>query len=127
MTCTSPESTVVEKLLCRCTNLEPDLGPADQDAIAEVVCSLREAGLSVRAIAAATGAGLGTVQREISGVPNGTPDLEPTDGDAIAAQPVAAEPAPTTTLAVVVASAAAPVTEVVETLFVGVTEIMAVI
>lgn len=40
----------------------------------EVVASLRESGLSARAISAATGLGLGTVQREISaGVPNGTP------------------------------------------------------
>lgn len=120
---------MAETFAGRCTNLEPDLGPADQDAIAEVVCSLRDAGLSVRAIAAATGADRNTVmsdlRRQVSEFQ--TPDLEPADGDAIAAQPVAAEPAPTTTLAVVVAGAAAPVTEVVETLFVGVTEIMAVI
>lgn len=39
----------------------------------EVVASLRESGLSIRAIAAATGLGQGTVQREVAGVPNGTP------------------------------------------------------
>ncbi|PIJ28414.1 hypothetical protein BMW24_023500, partial [Mycobacterium heckeshornense] len=59
----------------------------------------------------------GQVQREISGDQFRSPDLEPADRDAIAGQPVAAEPAPTTTLAVVVAGSAAPVTE---TLFVGV-------
>ena len=42
---------------------------------AEVVQSLRSQGLSLRAIAAATGAGLGTVKRDVdAGVPNGTPD-----------------------------------------------------
>lgn len=41
----------------------------------EVVASMRESGLSVRAIAAATGLGRGTVDRELSGVPNGTPDV----------------------------------------------------
>ncbi|MEC3957531.1 hypothetical protein VMT65_31170 [Nocardia sp. CDC153] len=44
----------------------------------EVVASLREFGMSTRAIAAATGLGRGTVQRELdvlnAGVPNGTPD-----------------------------------------------------
>lgn len=39
----------------------------------EVVASLRESGLSVRAIVAATGAGVGTVHRALTGVPNGTP------------------------------------------------------
>ena len=39
----------------------------------EVVSSMREIGMSTRAIASATGAGLGTIAREISGVPNGTP------------------------------------------------------
>lgn len=39
----------------------------------EVVASLREAGLSVRAIAAATGLGKSTVDRDVAGVPNGTP------------------------------------------------------
>jgi len=45
----------------------------------EVVSSLRESGLSLRAIAAATGDSLGTVQAESSGVQNRTPapDAEP--------------------------------------------------
>jgi transcriptional regulator with XRE-family HTH domain len=38
----------------------------------EVVASLRESGLSIRAIAAATGAGVGTVHRELATVPDGT-------------------------------------------------------
>lgn len=40
----------------------------------EIVCSLRDRGLSTRAIASATGTGLATVHRELSGVPNGTPE-----------------------------------------------------
>lgn len=40
----------------------------------EVVASLRESGLSIRAIEAATGLGKSTVQRELAPVPNGTPD-----------------------------------------------------
>lgn len=40
----------------------------------EVVQSLREIGMSVRAIAAATGQGIGTVHRELSAVPSGTPE-----------------------------------------------------
>lgn len=40
-----------------------------------VVAAMRSAGMSTRAIAAATGLGLGTVHRELSGVPNGTPDV----------------------------------------------------
>lgn len=54
---------------------------------AEVVASLRESGLSVRAIAAATGLGTGTVSRALSaaaepvvglsGVPDGTPEVDP--------------------------------------------------
>ncbi|MES5383899.1 helix-turn-helix domain-containing protein [Mycolicibacterium conceptionense] len=45
---------------------------------AEVVSSLRESGLSLRAIASATGDSVTTVRRELAGVPNGTPaDLEP--------------------------------------------------
>jgi len=46
----------------------------------EVVVSLRESGLSERSIASATGLGRGTVQRELSGGPNGPPaqgDSEP--------------------------------------------------
>lgn len=47
----------------------------------EVVASLRESGLSIRAIAAATGDNKNTIQRELSGVPNGTPDpVTGTDG-----------------------------------------------
>lgn len=42
-----------------------------------VIPSLRESGLSIRAISAATGDGIGTVHRTLSGVPNGTP--EPTN------------------------------------------------
>lgn len=45
----------------------------------EVVASLRSSGLSVRAIAAATGIGVGTVSRSLSGVPSGTPDDEPVE------------------------------------------------
>lgn len=39
----------------------------------EVVASLREIGMSVRAIASATGQGYGTVRRELAGEPNGSP------------------------------------------------------
>lgn len=39
----------------------------------EVVSSLRESGLSLRAIASATGLGRGTVERELAPVPIGTP------------------------------------------------------
>ena len=47
----------------------------------ETVASLRDAGLSMRAIAAATGVGRGTVERDISArVPNGTPEPEPVTG-----------------------------------------------
>lgn len=42
----------------------------------EVVASLRESGLSIRAIAAATGMGRGTIERTLEpAVPNGTPDV----------------------------------------------------
>ena len=40
----------------------------------EIVGSLRDAGLSIRAIAAATGFGVGSVHRELAPVPNGTPE-----------------------------------------------------
>ena len=40
---------------------------------AGVVSSLRESGLSIRAISAATGVGRGTVERDLAAVPNGTP------------------------------------------------------
>jgi hypothetical protein len=39
----------------------------------ELVCSLRQAGMSIRAIASATGAGYGTVRRDLSGEPFGSP------------------------------------------------------
>ena len=45
----------------------------------EVVSSLREIGMSVRAISAATGQGYGTVRRELSGEPNGSPAPTPVD------------------------------------------------
>jgi hypothetical protein len=44
----------------------------------EVVCSLREAGMSGRAISAATGLSKGTVHRELSGAQNGAPDAATT-------------------------------------------------
>jgi hypothetical protein len=43
----------------------------------ETIGSLRDAGLSLRAIAAATGDSVTTVRRELAPVPNGTPDPEP--------------------------------------------------
>jgi len=47
----------------------------------EVVASLRDAGLSIRAIAAATGHGVNTVQRDLAGVSDGytsnPPEVEP--------------------------------------------------
>jgi hypothetical protein len=42
----------------------------------EVVASLRESGLTVRAISAATGLGIGTVHRQVAAVPNGTPEAQ---------------------------------------------------
>jgi hypothetical protein len=55
---------------------------------AETVASLRTAGMSVRAIASATGISRGTVQRELSGVPNGTPQRAPViPGDVTADTP----------------------------------------
>ena len=54
--------------------------PREQRASA--VKSLRESGLSIRAISAATGAGRGTVERDLAAVPNGTPgDPDPILGD----------------------------------------------
>lgn len=46
----------------------------------EVIGSLRDSGLSLRAIASATGLGRGTIERELatSGVPDGTPEVEVT-------------------------------------------------
>jgi hypothetical protein len=56
---------------------------------AEIVTSLRHAGLSVRAISSATGLGRGTVHREIEpGVPNGTPEPETVDLDVIEPTPI---------------------------------------
>lgn len=47
----------------------------------EVVSSMREIGMSTRAIASATGAGYGTIARELSGDPNGSPaPVTGTDG-----------------------------------------------
>lgn len=58
----------------------------------EVVSSMREIGMSTRAIASATGTGIGTVHRELSRVPNGTPESEPapvtgTDGKTYTQRP----------------------------------------
>lgn len=39
----------------------------------DVVRSLRDAGLSIRAIASSTGRGVGSVHRDLAGVPDGTP------------------------------------------------------
>src|SRR5699024_31271 len=63
----------------------------------EVVSSMREIGMSTRAIASATGTGIGTVHRELSRVPNGTPESEPapvtgTDGKTYAPKPRDPEP-----------------------------------
>jgi transposase-like protein len=75
----------------------------------EIVGSLREAGLSVRAIAAATGVAPATVHDDLSGVQNRTPGTTGTDGkrypasrpapppeppDVPAAAPTAAPPGP---------------------------------
>ncbi|QLY33956.1 hypothetical protein H0264_18525 [Nocardia huaxiensis] len=65
----------------------------------EIVASLREIGMSTRAIAAATGLGQGTVHREIEGlrtaVPNGTPDsVVGLDGKGYLPEPVEREPFP---------------------------------
>lgn len=46
----------------------------------DVVRSLRDAGLSIRAIASSTGRGVGSVHRDLAGVPDGTPDLSRPDG-----------------------------------------------
>lgn len=46
----------------------------------EQVASLRERGLSLRAIASVTGVGRGTVERDLERVPNGTPDPKPVTG-----------------------------------------------
>ncbi len=62
---------------------------------AGITASLRDAGLSVRAIAAATGTSKSTVSRALSGVPNGTPEatVTGTDGKTYAAtRPVQDDP-----------------------------------
>lgn len=46
----------------------------------EVVASMREIGMSTRAIASATGTGYGTVARELAGDPNGSPEPNPVTG-----------------------------------------------
>jgi hypothetical protein len=63
----------------------------------EVVASMREVGLSVRAISAATGLGIGTVARELADappVPNGTPEPEITGLDGKVYAPSRPTPAP---------------------------------
>lgn len=61
-----------------------------------VTAVLRGQGFSTRAIAAVEGVGVGTVARDLAGVPNGTPDLEPldVDEDDLAEELIAAEPPP---------------------------------
>ncbi|MFD0052995.1 helix-turn-helix domain-containing protein [Streptomyces sp. NPDC127168] len=61
---------------------------------AETIQSLRSAGMSVRAISAATGVGYGTVQREVSaaGDPDGSPQIQGTDGKTYAALRPTPEP-----------------------------------
>lgn len=66
---------------------------------AEQVASLRDAGLSIRAIAAATGTSVGTVHDDLSGVQNRTPDVEPKaitgiDGKTYESKPKAPDLAP---------------------------------
>lgn len=54
----------------------------------EVVSSMREVGMSTRAIASATGAGYGTIARELSRDPNGSPSpVTGTDGKTYNPQP----------------------------------------
>ena len=62
----------------------------------EVVASMREIGMSTRAIAAATGTSKGTVDRTLAGAPNGAPEPQPvtgTDGKTYTPKP-RPEPAP---------------------------------
>lgn len=62
----------------------------------EVVASMREIGMSTRAIAAATGTSKGTVDRALAGAPNGAPEPQPvtgTDGKTYTPKP-RPEPAP---------------------------------
>ncbi len=62
----------------------------------EVVLSLRECGLSLRAIASATGESKDTIRRSLSGVANETPELESAaaepDADALAETLIEVEP-----------------------------------
>ena len=60
----------------------------------EVVASLAEAGMSTRAIAAATGMSHMTAARDLAGVANLTPDVDPVTGAAYLtpADPIAVEP-----------------------------------
>jgi transposase-like protein len=60
----------------------------------EIVGSLREAGLSVRAIAAATGVAPATVHDDLSGVQNRTPETTGTDGKRYPASRPAPPPEP---------------------------------
>lgn len=58
---------------------------------AEAVASLRESGLSLRAISAVTGDSVTTVRRELAGVPNGTPaEDEPASPIGDSEEPVSA-------------------------------------
>jgi hypothetical protein len=75
---------------CQTEFAQLNLQPSKSDRH-EVVMSMREAGMSVRAISAATELGRGTVQREISstedaGVPNGTRGMDGKSYAASAAQ-----------------------------------------
>ncbi|MFJ9365425.1 hypothetical protein ACIRRA_13535 [Nocardia sp. NPDC101769] len=59
----------------------------------EIVASMRELGMSTRAIAAATGLSVGTVHNEATGVQNRTPDsVVGYDGKAYRSKPVEREP-----------------------------------
>ncbi|MCK8674138.1 hypothetical protein M1M07_23880 [Rhodococcus sp. HM1] len=63
----------------------------------EVVASLRESGLSIRAIASATGLGDGTVRRSLEGAPFGAPEpklITGTDGKTYTPKPRPVDPEP---------------------------------
>lgn len=64
---------------CHTTPLAVTSEPRDERG--DVVFTLRETGLSTRAIAAVTGLGHGTVARAAAGVPNGTPEPTPEPGE----------------------------------------------
>ncbi|WKX00724.1 helix-turn-helix domain-containing protein [Rhodococcus aetherivorans] len=55
----------------------PPLSCLPREERQEVVASLRESGLSIRAIAAATGDHYSTISRELGRVADATPDAEP--------------------------------------------------